>query len=788
MNFRPKRRELKKHDTNQMEIFDDLMGPHHVTKKRNFTPLNFAKWLMGTVAVAAIVSTILIPPTQVAVAGADTAIKAWDNMEVGDLPLDETLAQHTILLDKDGNEFATIYSENRVNITLDQVNPMFIDALLATEDTRFYENNGFDVTGNIRSLINNASGGPTQGASGITQQLVKTIRINNAKSPEELAQITSRSYGEKVKELKYAIEVERVKTKEEILTLYLNTVFFGHGAYGIGAASKVFFNTTPDKLTPLQIAVLVGSINSPTMFDPFINPEPSKERRNAVLGRMAAENIITAEEATALAAEETVLDEGKFPNGCSQSQYPYYCELVQQEILENSAFGETPEARENTLYKGGLTITTALDRKAMDAAQEETNRAFGTDNRVGNGIAVIVPGTGHIAAVAQNREWGQGEGQTEMIYAKAARQVGSSFKPITLATAFEQGIPATNKLLSNGPYIPASGGDYPGPGFTNYGGYQYGMVDAYEATRMSMNVFFVKLSEQTGVVAVADMAKRLGMNSLPRTGDAAIGPRNLSLTLGAYEASPLEMANVYATFAASGVQCNPVSIIGAVRTDNGEEVPVSDPACHQAISPNVANLVNQVLQEPLKAGGSADGKALAGRQAAAKTGTTNDWADAWIVGHTPQYATAVWTGDPRGGSAYPLTSFVMYGQYYAGGTSGDGGTAAGPIWKSIMDRIHTGLPEQKFTAPSGSLGVSVLARAVPDLRGMNVDEAMTTLVDNGFKPKLSEETEGDAKLIPENVVVSQNPAPGTTGDYNQEVTLTLSPGSNTEIQAPKKEK
>lgn len=771
-----------------METFNDLMGSPVEERKRNFTLANLIKWFAGTVATAIIVSTVLIPPTRMAVAGADTAINAWDSIEVGDLPLDETLSQHTVLLDKDGKEFASFYSENRVNVTLDQVNPLFIDALLATEDTRFYENNGFDVTGNIRSLVNNASGGPTQGASGITQQLVKTIRINNAKSPEELAQITSRSYGEKVKELKYAIEVEDVKSKEDILTLYLNTVFFGHGAYGIGAASKVFFNTTPDKLTPTQIAVLVGSINSPTMFDPFTNPETSKERRDVVLGRMAAEKIITTEEAQTLIAQETVLSEGTFANGCSQSEFPYYCELVRQEILENSAFGETPEARENTLFKGGLTITTALDRTAMAAAQEESTRAFGTDNRVGNGVAVVVPGTGHIAAVAQNREWGQAEGQTEMIYAKAARQVGSSFKPITLATAFEQGIPATNKLLSNGPYIPASGGDYPGPGFTNYGGYQYGMVDAYEATRMSMNVFFVKLEEQTGVVQVADMAKRLGMTSLPREGDKAIGPRNLSLTLGAYEASPLEMANVYATFAASGVSCKPVSIIGAVRTETQEKVEVSDPSCHQAISPNVANTVNQVLQEPLKAGGSADGKALNGRQAAAKTGTTNDWADAWIVGHTPQYATAVWTGDPRGGTAYPLTSFIMYGQYYAGGTSGDGGTAAGPIWKSIMDRIHTGKPEQKFTAPSASLGASVLARSVPDLRGMKVDEAMSTLVDNGFKPKLSETTEGDAKLIPPNVVVNQNPAAGTTGDYNQEITLTLSPESNTEVQAPKKEK
>lgn len=799
MRLQPKRiRELKKstdhNNIDNMETLDTLLGEPSVDKPARSKAQKTGRFFLGVpgfllscALIAGVVSSLLVAPTALAAGGINTGIAAWDDLPVDDLPLDNTLSQHTVLLDKNGNEFAKFFSENRINVTLDQVHPDFVKALIATEDARFYENNGFDVTGNVRSIMNNLSGGPKQGASGITQQLVKTIRINNAQTDEELAMITGRSYMEKLKELKYAIHVEETKTKEEILTLYLNTVFFGHGAYGIGAASKTFFDTTPDKLTHAQIAVLVGSINSPTMFDPFVNPEAAKERRNAVLGRMASEKVITDEQANQLAAEETVLTEGRFPNGCSESPYPYYCQLVKEELLENVAFGATPEARQETVYKGGLTIKTALDPKAMDSAKAQVEAAYGNDNRVGTGVAVVVPGTGHIAAVAQNRVWGQGEGQTEVIYAKSARQVGSSFKPFTVATALEQGIPATTQIVSDSPYVPGPGFDAPQGGFSNYGLYDYGSVDAYQATKMSMNVYFVKLMERTGVIPVADMAKRIGVNSLPREGDRAIGNQALSLTLGAYEISPLEMANAYATFASSGIKCNTVSIVSAVRTETGEKVEVSNPDCHQAIAPNIADTMNQVLQKPFEKDGTTEKLALAnGRPAAAKTGTTNDWADGWVVGHTPQFATAVWAGDPRGGTAYPLTSYVQYGIYRAGGVVGDGSMVAGPIWKAVMDDIHTGLPGQAFTPPNNSMGTAVLARGIPDMKGLSVAEAMTTLVDNGFIPVISETTEGDAKMVPANVVVSQSPAPGTNGSTGQEVTLVLSPGSDTTIQAPKK--
>lgn len=783
--------------------FDDLMNSGEVVPYRTnsrgkrpfFNPTRSKKgigtaalgFFGGATIVALAVGSLVYPVGRVSAAGISSAVQFWEDLP-SELPQDSVpLPQRTILLDKNGAEFAQFFSENRENVPLKTVSPIFIDALIATEDSRFYENNGYDTISIVRSALSTSSGGQKQGASGITQQLVKNLQILNSSTKEEQEAALDRSFGTKMQELKYAIGLEEKYSKEEILEKYINTVYFGNGAYGISAAAKTYFNTTADKLTLNQATALVGVINNPTIYDPVTAPDGAKARQNMVADRLLATGKIDAATATALKAEPITLARGSEENGCGQSAYPFYCQLVREEILENVAFGETQEERTAVLNRGGMTITTALDPQAMAAANEEAMRAYNTDNRVGTGIAVIVPGTGHIAAVGQNRDWGQGENQTEMIFAKAKRQVGSSFKPFTLATALEQGIPATTTMVSDSPYVPPAGFDAPPGGFSNYGLYDYGAVDAYKATKMSMNVWYVKLMERTGVLPVADMSKRLGINSLPREGANAIGPQALSLTLGSYEISPMEMSNAYSTFASGGVECNTVSILSAIRTDNGAKVEVSDPDCHQAIMPNIANTVNAVLQEPLKEDGTVPKAKLAGgRVAAAKTGTTNDWADAWVVGYTPQYSTAVWVGDPRGGVAYPLTQYVQYGTYLSGGVVGDGSVAAGPVWKSIMDRVHSGLPNQNFAPISGGVDSAITARAVPDVRGLDVNAAVTTLMSNGFKPVINQETSGDENLLVKNVVVSQSPAGGTNGSHNQEIAITLSPGSDVSIKIPSK--
>lgn len=739
----------------------------------------------GAVTVVALAAGSLIAPAAVLGAGAaSSALTYWEELP-SELPLDVALPQHTILLDKNGKEFARFFSENRIDVKLENISTNFTQALIATEDASFYTNGGADFRGIARAALSNVLSDSTQGASTITQQLVQNILINNARDETEAAVGTGTSYNAKLRELKYAVSLEEQMSKDEILTSYANTVYFGQGAYGVEAAAKIYFGTTAKDLTVGQGAMLVGLLKGPNVYDPFVNPELAKDRRDTVLSRLFAEEAMTAEVFEAAVAEPlgVLPAPGKIRSGCDQSDYPFYCALVRDEILEDPAFGGTREAREDRLTRGGMTLTTALDPKVMDSSQATVEQALGNGNRGALGVAVVVPGSGAIVGIAQNRTWGAGDGATEIIYADQPFQPGSTMKPIALATALEQGIPATTRFNAVSPYIPAAL-DFPDGGYINYGGVNYGFIDARGAIKVSSNTYFIQLAERTGVLSVADMSARLGITSLPRTGERAIQGREASLVLGAYEVSPIELANAYATFTAGGIGCTPHTIVSGIRTSSGEKLATTDPDCHQAIAPAVANTVGDALKQPFTAGGTlAEMGGLSGRESGAKTGTTNDFAANWIAGVTPQYSTAVWLGDPRGGSQYPLTSLQAYGQTFYNLT---GSEVAAPVWKSIMNSIHQGLPAKAMPRADDAATSSTTAKSIPDVRGMGVAEAVTLLIDNKLVPAISETTAAPSLLHRKDTVVSQTPAPGSTSGHRQEVELTLSSGSTTNITLPEK--
>lgn len=764
---------------------DQLMDECTIEEK----PKNGASRVLGYVAgvaCASIAASLLIAPIGLATAsGVNAAAGYWEGMEEELLKDEIHLPQKTVLLDRNGKEFAQFYSENRENVSLKKMNKDFTNGLIATEDSRFYTTNGFDPVGLGRSFVSTITGKEKQGASGITQQLVKNILILNATTPEELAEVQNRVVGTKLQEIKYAVHLGDKYSKDEILEMYANTVYFGNRAYGIKAAARTYFDTTPEKLTLPQTAMLAGVINNPTIFDPFRNPVNANERKNTVLWRMLQEKYIDQKQYDKAVKTKVNVKRGTTENGCGKSAYPYYCDLVRQELLSNPAFGETYENRETFLYQGGLTVTTAMDPKAMKAATSAATDAWGNGNRVVSGVAIIKPGTGQVVGIGQNRKWGNGKNSTELIYATRERQIGSSAKPFTLATAYEQGIDAGSKVFNSDSFYKPSGWEYPKPrGFSNFGYYNYGNVTGAKATRQSLNVWFVRMMQVTGVIPVAELSNRIGL-SIPTdpaiaTNESAVSPTSLSLTLGAWGASPIEMANAYSVFAAGGVKCNTVSILSAKRTDTGDTVKVSDPDCHQALMPNVANQMNRILQEPFKAGGTLPEFALNnGRKTAGKTGTSNNKGDAWVVGYTPQYSTAVWSGDPRGASK-TLSSYTQYGSYKAGSLAGTGGPTSGPIWRNVMNKVHSGLPNKGFPAPSNDVASAIKATAIPDVIGLDVNTAITVLQDYGYKPVISESTTGSEEVAP-NTVVSQNPNGGNNGTHGQEVTLTLSPKSDTSI-------
>jgi membrane peptidoglycan carboxypeptidase len=252
-------------------------------------------------------------------------------------------------------------------------------------------------------------------------------------------------------------------------------------------------------------------------------------------------------------------------------------------------------------------------------------------------------------------------------------------KPIVLATALSQGIPTSTRFQADGPYR-APDMDNPPGGFINYNNRNYGVIDAYQAIRSSVNIYFVRLIERVGVVNTAKMAKNLGITSIPV--DKLTG-REASLALGAYEISPMEMAGAYSAFMSGGIVCKPVAIIKAARTDTGQKMPVPDAGCHRAIDQGVADTVADVLKQPLtRTGTLGQLGGLKGRQAGAKTGTTNSFAANWLVGGTPQLMAAVWLGDPRGGAQYPLDEVEAYGKTFHDLT---GSEVAGPVWKATME-------------------------------------------------------------------------------------------------------
>jgi membrane peptidoglycan carboxypeptidase len=723
--------------------------------------------------VAALAVPVVLPPSF----AARQAAYAWEDLPTA-LPLDAELPQRSVLTDSAGKPFAVFYGQNRVPVTLKQVSPYAIDALLATEDDRFYEHGAVDLTALLRAVLATGSGS-RQGGSGITQQYVKNLLLTEARTTAQEEYVTEPTLGRKIRELRYAVAVEQQLSKDQILERYLNTVNFGDGAYGIGAAAQHYFHVSAAQLSIPQAALLIGILKSPTNYNPVDNPGSSRVRRDVVLARMVDTGRISQAQYDAAVATRVKLTITDPSQGCGASAYPFFCQWIVQVLSTDKAFGATPEARVDLLYRGGLTIRTTLDRAAMADAQAAADAALAPDNRVATGIAVVQPGTGDVVAIATNRRWGRGKGQTQLVLpVLAAYQPGSNFKPITLATALERGFSLSTRFDTPDGYKPANM-NYPRGGFHNDNNRDNGRLNAYQATAESVNTWYIQLEERYGVLPVADMAARLGITSLPRTGSRAITRRDASLTLGAYEVSPLEMAAVYATFASGGIACRPVGIL-SVLDRHRTSLPIPSAACHRAITPYVAAAVTDVLRGVFGPGGTGSGLGLGSRPTAGKTGTTNSSAATWFSGYTRQYATSVWIGDPRGGQRYPLRDVRAYGQTF--GTV-YGRSIAGPIWHSLMTALSQSLPIEAFPSPA-TTALTGLTPPVPDVVGLPRDVAITSLLLAGYRVTLDPDNAPPDADEPSGQVAGQTPPGGAATPYGALVTLTLSAGSDTSVAIP----
>ncbi len=618
------------------------------------------------------------------------------------VPLPEDIdARSSVVYDIDGNEVGGLAAEvAREDVALSELPPHVEYAVLAAEDRGFYEHRGISFTGIARALFTNVRAGEVaQGGSTITQQYIKNAEL----TPE-------RTYSRKVQEAALAIKLEREYAKRDILAFYLNTIYWGRGAYGIEAAAQTTFNRPAAELDVNQAATLAGIIAAPEGFDPSENPDGADNRRLYVLNGMLEEGYITPADHDGLVAAG--LPEVSDRRTVAQGPNAYYLDAVRRELTAIPAFAD------GELFRG-LQIRTQLDQGLQERAQTTLTQAI-TDGPTDTGAIVTVdPRTGGVLAVV-----GGPDVETQPFNAaiRSVRQPGSTFKAFTLQAFVEAGyslqsrFPAPAELEIEDAQAPIS----------NFGSSSFGEQTVQQATASSTNTVYVQMQETVGREAVIDAARRAGLPrdqsdevfSTERQSGPALRPL-AGLTLGQDLVSPLEMASAYGTYAAEGVHATPHLITEVVDAD-GRVVFTTDVEQDQDVDLNVARTVTAGLQGVVS-GGSGQAADI-GRPMAGKTGTTNDSRDVWFVGYVPQLATSVWLGNLDNS---PIDA-----------ENATGGGLAAPVWAQYMSQAVEGLEAEEFVAPSteGLEALNEEPDACPE--GYEFAEPPTEADDTGFFPDI----------------------------------------------------
>ena len=710
-----------------------------------------ASHLLVMLAVAAVMGVVVaglaIPFAGVLGVGARNVSEAMDNLPA-ELETDP-LPQKTRLVDSEGNVIATLYDENRVNVSLGQISRTMVEAIVAIEDYRFYEHGALDLKGTLRALITNqASNGVVQGGSSITQQMVKMTLLTQAKTKAERLEATDDTYARKLRELRYAIAFEQKYSKDWILERYLNIAYFGDGTYGVQSAARHYFNVNAKNLNLRQAAMLAGLVKNPTGYDPTNSPDRALARRNVVLDRMAELNVITREKAEKVKEQKLGLDVVAAKNGCLYSRTPFFCDYATNWLLHDPALGETVAERRELLKTGGLTIRTTVDITDQQAADMAVRNSVDKRDQAVGAMAMVEPRSGNVLAIAQSRPMGRKEsaGETFLNYAVPTRfgdsagfQAGSTFKPFVLAAAVEKGVPLTTTF--NAPMTMTIPQDEFAncegqPGFVGEwnvsSSTSSGPMDLYRGTRESVNTFYAMLEKVTGVCEPFKIAKELGVElTNPKGDERGYGAERVpTFTLGIANASPLEMAEAYATFAGRGLHCDSRPVT-SIEDSNGNVIQKYPASCQQALPEATADAVNDVLRGVQEPGGFGYDRGTGlSVPSAAKTGTTQDGKAVWYVGYTPQIATAAMiAGASKDGQRPIQLAGQTIGGTYIYEVSGSG--FAGPMWAAAMHVVDDRLDYEDFVAPSLSQ-VDGESTAVPSTSGMSVEQAIDTLEAAGF--------------------------------------------------------
>ncbi|MDF5754301.1 transglycosylase domain-containing protein [Spongiactinospora sp. TRM90649] len=661
---------------------------------------------LATAATAAgLVTAALVLP---GVGGSGTAVVAVaDALNLRPEALAEPpLPEKTTVYDRDGKRIAQFYAQDRRAVPLESVSEVMRTAIVAIEDYRFYDHGAIDVEGTARAVVKNfASGGIGQGGSSITQQYVKQVLLNSARTDEEKNAAVEASYARKLRELRHAMAVEQKYTKDQILEKYLNIAYFGAGANGVEAAAKRFFGVSAAKLDLAQAATLAGAVQDPNRTSPDRGAKAKRlllERRNVVLDRMAELGRITRAQAAEAKARKLGYKGVRQPNGCQESRYPYFCEYVRHELLSDPAFGRTRDTRERTFGLGGLQVRTTLDAKAQRAAEAAIKKHVAASDRALAAEALVQPGTGEIRAIAASRPYGSARNHISYNPVADSKhgglsgfQPGSTYKTFTLITALKQGMRIDDGITAGAGYTASGSAAFRNCAGENVGDPSWtvtndegspGFKTLATGTWGSVNTFFMALQERVGLCETAETARSLGV----KRADGAALHEYETFTLGINESDPVTMATAYAAIAARGTYCEPMAITSITGRD-GKKTNYR-PRCERALDPGVADATAHILSGVFT-NGTARGLSI-GRPAAGKTGTTDGYATAWFAGFTPDLAGAVAIGDPRGAQRHKLTGVTIGGRYYG---AVQGASLPGPIWQATMTAALSGVAATPFT-------------------------------------------------------------------------------------------
>lgn len=757
---------------------------------------------VGLSVVAGILITAMVAPLAAVVGVASNSTVTLfeelpDYLEVG------ALQQKTELYGTSNGgdvKFAEFYNQNREEVELEQISPHVINAAISTEDPRFRDHGGVDVISATRALAMSVVSDSGAGASTITMQYVRNVRVQTAESmpdPEEravaYAEATETTAGRKLQEMRLAIGVEQQFSKDEILRGYLNIALFGGTIYGIESAAQYYFGKSAQDLQLQEAASLIATVQSPNAYrlDVEENVQANKERRDYVLMRMLEEGAIdqaTYDATIPLPVEPNITAPS---HGCenASNNANYFCDYVRNVILQNEAFGGDYDERLFNFQTKGYKIYTTinLDLQAQAATTMQTAVPASVPGmELGAAASMVEAGTGRVLAMTQNTTFGGAEdGETPGITAvnyntdyqhggSTGFQVGSTYKIFTLAEWLASGkslnatIAAQDRAFQLANFQntcePGGGGTW-SP--RNDGGQRAGTVSIRQATSSSLNTAYVAMAEQLDQCRIRDTAMALGA----QRADGEVNESNPAAVLGTNTIAPISMATAIAGLANKGMSCSPIAI-DRIEDRNGSLITPPESSCQQAVTPEVAAGVNSALTDVVTGGtGSASNPGIA--PMVGKTGTTDDGIQTWMVGATSKVGLAVWVGNVSGttplyGIDLPLAA---------------GNQTRHAIFRDVMSGAMNTYGGDAFTPPTGS-AVRTEQVSIPDLNGLTVGQARPTLEALGLSVTVGNARNSDA---PSGTIVQTLPSANTRVPVGTAIVLTPSAGPTaqaTQLEVP----